>query len=277
MRKEVIFKVALKMLRGEMPKTIIGPIGRKKHRALINDISQLISIKEIHKETFGPIKNICQGEKDVVICGAGPSLQNYEPIEGAMHIALNRAFLYEKVHFDYIIAKDFDGIRHCMNELKDYEPEKCTKLLGICALEEKKIPESFILSCGAKKFYTDGVLVNNTGNFKHNLVVDIEYRPISNMDNIGQAVMQIALYMNPKHIYIVGCDSSGVHFSHKGKSSEEFKTEEKIMNRHWKKSLKSNRKAWLKIKHFAEVYYPNTDIISINPVGLKGIFKDLYL
>ena len=25
-----------------------------------------------------------------------------------------------------------------------------------------------------------------------------------------------------------------------------------------------------------EIYYPSIDIISINPVGLKGVFKDMY-
>ena len=28
------------------------------------------------------------------------------------------------------------------------------------------------------------------------------------------------------------------------------------------------------MKEFAETYYPDTEIISINPVGLKGVFKD---
>ena len=35
-------------------------------------------------------------------------------------------------------------------------------------------------------------------------------------------------------------------------------------------------KLWLKLKKFAKTYYPDTEIISVNPVGLKGIFKDVY-
>ena len=31
---------------------------------------------------------------------------------------------------------------------------------------------------------------------------------------------------------------------------------------------------WKKMKEFAELYYPDTEIISVNPVGLKGLFKD---
>ena len=31
-----------------------------------------------------------------------------------------------------------------------------------------------------------------------------------------------------------------------------------------------------RIKEFARQYYPETEIISINPVGLKGLFIDQY-
>jgi hypothetical protein len=33
---------------------------------------------------------------------------------------------------------------------------------------------------------------------------------------------------------------------------------------------------WKDLKKFAQIYYPDTEIISINPVGLKGLFTDVY-
>ena len=33
---------------------------------------------------------------------------------------------------------------------------------------------------------------------------------------------------------------------------------------------------WREFKRFVQVYYPETEIISVNPVGLKGIFRDVY-
>ena len=41
-------------------------------------------------------------------------------------------------------------------------------------------------------------------------------------------------------------------------------------------NAKSGIKNWKKLNFFANRYYPDTEIISINPVGLKGIFKDIY-
>ena len=33
---------------------------------------------------------------------------------------------------------------------------------------------------------------------------------------------------------------------------------------------------WKKVKDFVAMFYPDVEIISINPVGLKGLFKDVY-
>jgi len=33
---------------------------------------------------------------------------------------------------------------------------------------------------------------------------------------------------------------------------------------------------WLMLKAFAERKYPNSRIVSINPVGLKGVFDEEY-
>ena len=35
-------------------------------------------------------------------------------------------------------------------------------------------------------------------------------------------------------------------------------------------------KGYQEIKKFAEQLYPDTEIISINPVGLKGVFHNMY-
>ena len=33
---------------------------------------------------------------------------------------------------------------------------------------------------------------------------------------------------------------------------------------------------WSQLKDFAACYYPDVEIISVNPVGLRGIFKDVW-
>ena len=43
-------------------------------------------------------------------------------------------------------------------------------------------------------------------------------------------------------------------------------------------AVSSNRviDKWKELKEFANAFYPDIEIISINPVGLKGIFIDQY-
>ena len=41
-------------------------------------------------------------------------------------------------------------------------------------------------------------------------------------------------------------------------------------------SLELAKVGYARTKMFARQYYPETEIISINPVGLRGLFKDVY-
>lgn len=255
-------------------KKCIHKIFRDELEASAEMTAHIISTAELHKKTFLPYKNYCMGEKDIVVCGAGPTLNQYNPISDAYHIAVNRAFLYEKVDFDFIFAQDFDGIKMVQEELVSYRMGECVKFLGTQTELKRKIPESLILKCNAHRFDTDGYIYQN--GMKGNLVVDIESRPLCNMINVGQSVMQLALYMNPKHIYIVGCDMSGNHFANGNQTDEEVAAQEKELDLFWKKEQKALLERWREIKNFAELYYPDTEIISVNPVGLKGLFRDIF-
>lgn len=232
-----------------------------------------ISTALLHQQTFKPFKNFCY-DKEVVICGAGPSLKNYKPIEGAVHIALNRSFLLENVKFDFIFAQDMDGIRMVQNELIEYRKGECIKLFGTQMGTEKEIPESLAIKCGALRFNTDLYIYKD--GFKSKFICDIDSRALGNMPNVGMSVMQFALYMNPKRIYIVGCDMSGTHFEKNHQTDFELSAEKKQYDSYWEMEQKRLIDKWAEIKQNATIYYPDTEIISVNPVGLKGMFRDIY-
>ena len=233
--------------------------------------SKLINTSLLHKETFGPFKNYCKGEKSIVVCAAGPSLNDYKPISDAVHIAVNRSFIFDKVHFDFLFAQDYDGVRMVEEQLIEYD---CVKFLGTQGNPLKMIPESLIIKSGAKKFDTDWYIPG--AGLGGEMVVDIDRRPLCNMINVGQSVMQLALFMNPKRIYIVGCDLSGNHFANGNQTPEETKKQAKLMETEWKRDRDIIIDRWSEIKNFANVHYPDTEICSINPIGLKGLFTDIY-
>ena len=239
-------------------------------------ISKFISAAIINRQTFSPYKNFLHG-KSVVICGAGPSLKDYVPIDGAVHIALNRAFLFDKVQFDFIFAQDYEGVMMAKDELRDYRKGKCEKLFGKLFRDNVNLmtnfPESYISECNAKTFATDAFYPDDLF-VNHPFIAEIDSRAISCSTNVGMTVMQFALWMNPDKIYIVGCDHSGPHFTTKGLSEVHSEADKRISTETWKVNLKRMRKQWRQFRKFAQIYYPDTKIISVNPVGLKGIFTD---
>ena len=226
-----------------------------------------------NSEAFGPIRN-CNIGKEVVLCGAGPTLKKYQPICGAIHIALNRALLYDKVDFDWFVADDWDGVDFIKDTLQSYD---CKKFfghqLGANYSDHRQIPETYLRKCGAVRYYTDSYMKPDI--WKSKFVCDIDKMAIANMPNIALSAMQIALFSNPDRIYLVGCDASSGHFAKpKNLSQERISKHEKDIA----VAVSSNRVVdkWRELKEFANTFYPDIEIVSINPVGLKGIFKDQY-
>ena len=94
---------------------------------------------------------------------------------------------------------------------------------------------------------------------KQEFAFDLASLALGDSYSVVFPAMQFALWTRPKRIYIVGCDCTmSGHYN--GKSN--------IL------AVNAVIDGWRRMKKFANVYYPDTEIISINPVGLKGIFKD---
>ena len=248
----------------------------KKVLKIGENTSKFISAAMLNREAFRPFRNYCKGKK-LVVCGAGPSLQDYVPVPGAVHIALNRAFIFDKVQFDFVFAQDYEGVAMLRDELRDYRKGKCVKLFGKLFRDGEALktnfPESYISECGAITFATDAFYPEDLF-YNHPFIAEIDSRAISCGTNVGLCVMQFALWMNPDEIYIVGCDHSGGHFTTKGLSENLSKADCELSMATWKNNLKPARRQWKQLRTFAQIYYPDTKIISINPVGLRGIFTD---
>lgn len=222
-------------------------------------------------ETFAPMKD-CNIGKEVALCGAGPTFANYTPMDNVLHVALNRALLNEKIKFDYFIADDWDGIKFLKDELIKYS---CKKFLGhqIGCDYMREIPESLVRDSGAKRYYTDSYYL---GGYRSKYICDIDKMAIGNMPNIALSAMQIILFTRPKIIYLVGCDASDTgHFimptEEKEEDTRRFQAESRV-------TISGNKiiNKWIELRHFAETFYPDVRIVSVNPVGLKTIFEDVY-
>ncbi len=210
---------------------------------------------------FLQYKNIYQ-DRDVVIVARGPSAAKYtNPIEGAIHIALNKAFKNPDIKFDYIFMHDYSAIKDYILDSKDYP---CTKFFGRCLYLHFKthvIPNFIVDKCNANLYYTNAPF--------ETIFSDIDCAPLMDFMSVAFPAIHFALYTGAKRIFLVGCDCSSDGYSDGTKQSTLSLAN---INQHHQKMFKGYKL----VKEFAERNYPETEIISINPVNLKGYFKDIY-
>lgn len=230
------------------------------------NVQRAISVAHLHAQTFAPFKYKHVGQ-NVVLMGAGPTVRYFEPLKDArVYIGLNRACLFDKVHFDYLFSIDKVGLVGCEKEFFSYD---CVKFIGDQNIsKEYQIPENFGANDPSVKKY------KTTHNYLPGYIAkDIDTAAIYNSASVSVQAMQFALFTSPAKIYLVGIDcttASKQHFTGPTLDLKQLRNEDVACN---DCAVISD---WHRIKEFAEMYYPQTKIISVNPVGLKGLFEDIY-
>lgn len=220
---------------------------------------KMFSVYNLHQQVFPQFKNKYWG-KNIAIVGCGPTLNYYEPIN-AIFIALNRALDYDKIKFDYNFW--VDGCHDTRDYLKLFTDYKCTKFYGqhvnffpyYGENGNGNIPEYDAIRDNAYRFYSNA--------FDEEVFPDISTCPIFDLGTVAHCAIQFALWTHPKRIYIIGCDCNNNGYFN-NKKQPKWDLLEKAIN------------GYKILKHFRDVYYPDIEIISVNPVGLKGLFKDVY-
>ena len=224
---------------------------------------------KLHKETFGNYKN-CNNGKTIVLVASGPTVKYFSPIKDALHCAVNGSFMHECVNFDYLFMQDYKAVKPYIENLELNNLKNTERFYGYFSprVEEFTVPESIAIRHGAKRYYAHSLfwdkekLFTPTYDFAH----DLTTQPLICHGTVALTALQFLLWTNPKQIYLVGCDvSMGGHFNNKMGAQQIHIS-----------GLKVWHKGWEKFKKFAEEYYPETQIISINPVGLFGLFEDYY-
>lgn len=260
----VKIKPTLKQILNESLKSLHNENADLK-KLILNQNTQ-IQATMLHPYTFAKYRNYFAG-KDVVLVCTGPTAKNYEPIPGAIHIGVNGAIYLEKINLDYLFIQD-NTIHQLGNErlnidANNYRPDTCKKFYGIIASDRLKtikrnierIPLSYANHPNISQYILEDIPCNNWA-------YDLSREPIGDFFGTPFSAMQFILYANPKKIYLVGCDcSNGYAYN----------------NRDNYIPVTGQKTIWIEqVKPYIENYFKDTEIISINPVGLKGLFKDLY-
>lgn len=221
-------------------------------------------IKQFVKQTskqWLKYKGIYEG-KDVVLVACGPTVNNYKMIKDAIHIGVNRAFKIPHIKLDYLCYQD--TFPEGSEELDAYTRES-VRLCGM--LPESRRYE--LRNCDWDGLpYTKENLQNNLffmlnpHEKNYNFALDLEKDAFCDAEGCVFSALQFVMYTNPKRIYLVGCDCSNITSDYAYVKINPVYSRQKI--------------SYIEFKNFYEKYYPDTEFVSINPVGLKGIFKDVY-
>lgn len=243
-----------------------GVVLRTQFDQIVNQLYTLQNIlPEIHQKSFQDYKDSMMG-RDVVLMAAGPTFNQYtrEKWKDAYHIGVNKAVKFQG-KLDYYFMSDYYAVEKygLLNEIVNNDAKKFFAL-GILEDELSVVqyypPLSFLSQNHANPYF----YMHYTS---HQIIQpDITKHPLSSCRSVILHTLHFALFCRPKRIYLVGCDcSSDGHFDTKKHSVYPKDGVEKLIL------------DWKKMALFAKYYYPDVEIISINPVGLKGLFKDEYL
>lgn len=240
---------------------IVGPLS-------LNRIIQTNALaQKLNAKAFSQYKGVNSG-KDMVLFATGPSLASYKPIDGCIKVGVNHAFL-KIPDLDFFFATDYRSLAPVMEQLRKYN-EDCRKFLGISwshlHLWDAAIPESVVLELGAERFVVDYAVNSSSFSSAYTYPFDISVQPLTGGGSVAFVAIQFMLWTNPRRIYLVGCDCS---------ANGHFMSEQLIKNPPSPEYYKSLVEPWKRIKQFADRLYPSTEIISVNPVGLRGLFRDI--
>jgi hypothetical protein len=216
-------------------------------------------IQKTHAESFQEYK-ACNAGKDVVILAAGSTLDYYEPIHDAVHIGMNSTYKFNRVKLDFYFFQDWEYEPEYPLEVTNSDFVKFFgKYLHPATAERHQVPEGIATAANARRYYSS---------FPANLLYpSIEYYPLADFASVVFPALHFALYTAPERIYLVGCDaSSRGHWDGTEQHAEK--------GRALKTDVWVN--GYIRMRKLAKWHYPQTEIISINPLYLKGLFTDVY-
>ena len=228
----------------------------------------LIKAQKLHADTFKNYENSLFN-KDAVLVACGPSAKDYKMLKNTIHVGVNGSIYFKNLLLDFLFMQDkpvnrIDAKTMELNEdANAYIGNNCKKFYAIIPdirlrdirAKIERIPHRYsYLSKNISTYFLDPLY---KGPFAWDLSKDL----IADHGGTVFSAIQFLFYTNAKRIFLVGCDCSNGH-AVKNVESCDFYREQ--------------RQSWIKILKFKQTYYPDTEIISINPVGLKGIFKDVY-
>lgn len=212
-------------------------------------------LRDIHKASFAEFKG-CHRGQTVAVIATGPTLNYYSQVKGIPHIGVNSSFLKNDIHLDFYFLWHY--VKEWCDALEGHDFIKFFARNEKNAPVEEQFPEYTVEQNHARRFFS--------GEPSREIYSDIEYHPLMGYRSVIFSALHFAIYTRPKRLLLIGCDCSlNGHYDNVPQNTFEKNHIIPV----WLEGYKV-------LKQFAEQHYPDMEIISVNPVGLKGMFHDMY-
>lgn len=229
-----------------------------------NSLLQLFYIylpaMEVHSKVFPKYKSIYKDES-LVLVASGPTLNYYERVKGLIHIGVNHTISKENIDLDYLFVQDYLGEQQEITN--NYRKNICKKFYGYHCYEGG-LRETDVDETNAERYYFIDQIPPTS--YLQLANPNILTRPLNTWSSVIFPALEFALWTHPKKIHLVGCDSTANgHYYYKDVDPNV--------------SFPPNcnvKYGWEMMQIYIRNHYPDVEIISVNPVGLKGMFKDVY-
>jgi hypothetical protein len=252
------------------------PLYKKQQARIVCEASDLtrktmrtMSLAQaVHPASFSSCCGALAG-KDVYLIATGPSLRKFEPVDNAIYVGVNQAFQYDRIKLNFLFIQDFlrdadlSQSPELMREAASYTGDQCVKFYGVMpdrlfgSANFRCVPEDYAARIEAKRYYLDEIPCYRIA---RNLAVE----PMGDFRSVAFSALQFILYGRANRIFLVGCDCTNGSY---------FNIPENIC------IDKARVDNWNNFAFQVSFFYLDMlkCIISVNPVGLKGIFTDIYL
>lgn len=259
---------------------------QKRYEDLALLIQSMPVVAKAHQNAFGIYKDINKG-KIVAVCAPGPSLNQYKYNDTYVHIGLNAVLFQEDIKLDYYFNQhiplgfDFHGNGVDLQpELRDrylecFKELECVKFIGQKIGRDWMIAPPFgeISNSNYRPYYISDIQAT------HRFCADIRYGFLYGAWSIIFPALQFALFTNPEKILIIGSDgySASEKNYFQGGLDEGMRERLRAGAEIEKRLCETNihmEDTYKEFQKFARISYPNTEIVMVNPVHFKGIFKE---
>lgn len=214
----------------------------------------------IHPKVFLPLRDTLTG-RHLALLASGPTLQQAPRIDGCLTAACNNSYTFlGEAGPDYYFASDFRVHGYIESALRAL-PESCRIFLGY-SIGPLDNPDLVI-----PLHLRDDPRVRAFCDYASPIPrLELELYPVFHFSTVVHCMLHIALYMNPDVIYLLGCDSVPTGY---------FDARDNAIQ---KSRMNTDRikHGYLQLQMLQRHQRPHIRIVSVNPIGLRGVFEDVY-